>query len=141
MVLFEKPGYLTVVHEETKGYVMFKWEKFGISLEDIKVAHKAGLETAKDKNCLYYIAETSAATGALQESVIGWFTKEWVPTLHKEGLVAIVTVVPESSAVARFSTKSWQAGDFSGIIMENVHSIKEAEDLLSKIKAKKHKLF
>jgi hypothetical protein len=137
MVVYEKPGYLQVAYEEAKGYVIFRWEKFAIPLEDIKAAHKAAWDTAKSKGCPYYIAQTASASGALLPDVVDWFTNQWVPLLRREGLTAIATIVPETSALARISTKSWQTGDFDGIVMENVKSLEEAESLIAEIKVAK----
>lgn len=139
MVIYDAPGYLKIVHEEEKGYIAFQWEKFGIPFDKALEGHKAALETAKRKNCPYYLANTANAKGTLLPTVVDWFVNTWIPVLKKEGLVAVITVVPTTSSLAKMSTKSWQAFDNTGLIMGDVNSVAEAEDTFRQIKASKKK--
>ena len=132
MDVYEKTGFLKVTFNKEKKYVMFKWIKFGLSLESLKVAHQKALDILLANNCYNYIAETSQATGLLSQSVIEWWTNEWVPKLQKSGIKAIVTVIP-SSVFATYSTKDWQSAVAGNIIMKNVASLEEAEAFLKTI--------
>jgi hypothetical protein len=60
---------------------------------------------------------------------VAWFTKTWFPKLAREGLKAIITVMPKS-AIAQLATKSWQAVEQGGIKLQNVTGLKEAEALI-----------
>jgi hypothetical protein len=130
-IIYQKPGYLTVSHNSEKNYILFDWTNFGVSLEEIKEAHKKALDTAKISRCYSYIAETSKVKNALSQEVLAWFGT-WVPVLNQYGLKEIITVVP-ASAVAKLSTSSWQKNVVAGISMVNVKTLEEAEATLNQI--------
>jgi len=137
MVIYEKEGYVRVEHKEAKGYIAFTWEKFGIPLEDFKQAHLSALAAVCAHSCPYYIADTSKASGSFLPQSLEWFSGELVGKLHAAGLVATVTVVPASSALAKIATRNWQSADFSKMIMENAGSLAEAETTVAEIKRRK----
>jgi hypothetical protein len=130
--IYEKPNYLKVTFSKEGKYILFKWYKFGIPLEEMKIVHQKALDTLLANNCYSYIAETSEATGTLLPSVIEWWTNEWVPKLQKSNIKAIVTVVPKS-VLANLSTKDWQAQNFGGITLKNVQTLEEGESFLKTI--------
>ena len=131
-VIFEKKNFLKVFFFKEKKYVMFKWFRFGILLEDLKEAHQRALDILLSNHCYYYIAETSEVIGTLTDPVVHWWNNEWVPVLRKSGIKAIVTVVP-GNILSTLSTKDWQTSDFGGIIIKNVKTLEEAEFFLSSL--------
>jgi hypothetical protein len=133
MIVYYKPGFLKVTFYKNKKYMKFKWFKFGISLKDIKEAHKKALRILLDNDSYCYIADTSEVTGVLSKKIIEWWSKEWVPKLERSGIKAIATVVP-SDVMASYSTNDWQEAVIGNITLKNVKTLKEAEAFLTKLR-------
>jgi hypothetical protein len=125
-VLFENPGRVVVSYDDRKGYVLFDWSSFNVTLEEIRLLHQRALDGAKRHNCRTYVADTSKVRNALPQNVIAWWSDTWVPVLATYGLRSIVTVLP-TSAVANMSTTNWQRQVVDGIAMINVASLADAE--------------
>ena len=130
--IYQKPGHITVSHNAAKNYILFDWQSFRVTIEEITTLHTQALDLAKQHSCYHYVAETSRVTNALRQDVVAWFGGTWMPTLAAYGLRAIVTVVP-TSAIAMMSTSSWQRQTVSGIDMINVGSLVDAESTLAKL--------
>lgn len=109
---------------------MFKWQRFGIPVSQLKEAHQTALVTATENNIPNYMAETSEATETLLPTSLQWWAQIWVPKLQSSVIKTIVTVVPHS-ALASFSTKDWQAVNFDNITLQNAKTVAEAEALLA----------
>lgn len=75
------------------------------------------------------MAETSQATGTLLPAAVEWWEQTWVPKLQSSVIKKIATVVPQS-VLASFSTKDWQAVNFSNITLQNAKTVAEAEAFL-----------
>jgi len=133
MILYDKPGFIEVVHRAAGGYILFDWTSFMVTLEEIQELHRKALEGLHQHRCPYYVAETSKVRNVLRQEVIEWW-QGWVPKLVTGGLRAIVTVVP-ASAIASLSTRSWQAEINNGIVLKNVRSLAEAESSIQVLRA------
>ena len=126
MNIHEIPNFIQVSFQEEKNYILFDWTNFSVSLEEIQTIHHKAFETAVEKHCMYYIAETSRVKNILRPEVLDWFAKEWVPVLSAGGLKAVITVVP-LFGLATLSTRDWQANVVSQIFQKNVRNLAEAE--------------
>jgi hypothetical protein len=133
MIIYEDPRYIKATYEAEKGYILFDWVDFLIPLEDIKVLHAKALDIVINKQCPYYIAETSKVTTVLRPEVIEWWADIWVPKIAEAGTKAIITVVP-TTAIAAMSTHSWQVQVVAGIVMQNAKTLAEAEAVIKKLK-------
>jgi|GEM_PF-2912416 len=131
MTLFECPGFLEVRNDEGKGYIIFDWSDFSISLREIKKAHEAALNAARASGCRFFIAECSRARDSLLPEVIQWWRSDWVPRLAAEG-IRIVSVEPRS-ALSILSSRDWQRDTGAGLEITQVATLKEAEALLGRI--------
>ena len=129
-VIYCKKEYLTIYLCQAKNYIMFKWQRFGIPVSQLKEAHQTALVTATENNIPNYMAETSEATETLLPTSLQWWAQIWVPKLQSSVIKTIVTVVPHS-ALASFSTKDWQAVNFDNITLQNAKTVAEAEALLA----------
>ena len=125
MIVYSKPGIVTVSVKLTDGYVFFDWKSFMIELEDLKKMHISALNAAKKYNCMHFIGNTSEVRTAMAFDLIDWFGKEWVPKLVTEGLKSVITIVPKS-AIASMANKRWQREMVEGIAMVNVSDMYEA---------------
>lgn len=134
MIIYEKPHYIQVVYHPDKNFIVFDWTDFMVTLNEIKELHEKALITAQEKNCYYYIAETSKVRTVLRQQVISWWGEVWVPKLVEAGLQAIVTVVP-TSTLATLSTYDWQGVVVSGIMMKNVKDFAEAEIVIKELQS------
>jgi hypothetical protein len=130
MVLFESSGFLKLNYIPEKGYIVFAWEDFSISLAEIKKAHEAALAVAVERGCFGYIADCSRARDSLLPEVILWWRKTWMPKLAAAGIRKIVTV-ESRSVLSSLSNRNWQRDEGSGIEMVNVGSLAAAEAALS----------
>lgn len=128
--IYQKEEYLTIYLNKDKNYIMFKWRKFGIPVDQLEEAHQVALEKAIENQIPNYMAETSEATGTLLPASVQWWEQTWVPKLQSSVIKTIVTVVPQS-ALASFSTKDWQAVNFDNITLQNAKTVAEAEALLA----------
>ena len=128
-VIYAEEEFLTVYLHKAKNYIMFKWKKFGIPLDQLQEAHKVALDTATENSIPNYMAETSEATGTLLPASVTWWEQTWVPKLQSSVIKKIATVVPQS-ALASFSTDDWQAVDFDNITLQNAKTVAEAEAFL-----------
>lgn len=135
MIIHEIPNFIQVSYHDDKHYILFDWTDFYVTLDEIKTIHHKAFETALDKQCFYYIAETSKVKNILRPEVLTWFGSEWVPVLSKGGLKAIITVVP-SSGLATLSTRDWQSGVVGTIIQKNVRNLAEAEAYILQLQQK-----
>jgi hypothetical protein len=133
MIIYEKPGYIQVVHRPELNYIVFDWTNFLVTLAEIKELHQKALATAQEKHCYYYVAETSRVTTTLRPEVIRWWADEWVASMAAAGIRGIVTVVPKA-AIAALSTHSWQSQVINGIEMKNVKSLAEAEAVIQQLR-------
>ena len=133
MIIYEKPGYIRVYYRPDTNDIVFDWTNFLVTLEEIKELHQKALATAQEKQCFYYIAETSKVATTLRPEVIKWWADEWVATMASAGLQGIITVVPKG-AIAALSTHSWQAQVINGIKMKNVKSLAEAETVIQELR-------
>ena len=128
--IYQKEEYLTIYFNKDKNYIMFKWRKFGIPVDQLEEAHQVALDKAIENKIPNYMAETSEATGTLLPASVQWWEQTWVPKLQSSVIKTIVTVVPQS-ALASFSTKDWQAVNFDNITLQNAKTVAEAEALLA----------
>jgi hypothetical protein len=126
MIIYEKPDYLKVIYNEEKKYITFKWNRFGIQLADLKIAHQEALDTLNKTHSRFYIADTSEVTGALLKPVLDWWSNDWIPVLMNSRLRAVATIMPKSF-VAKCATESWQHTNFGKIKLANFTSVEEAE--------------
>lgn len=136
MIIYEKPEFIQVSYRQDGNFILFDWTDFQVTLEEIQELHKKALAVALEKQCFYFIAETSKVRTVLRPIVVGWWTIVWVPKLLASGLKAIVTVVPDS-ALASLSTRQWQKDiqkwqedSQKGIFMKNVQTLAEAQVLI-----------
>ena len=135
-IFLEKP-YLKIKYYPEKGYILFKWHRFNITLSQMKIAHKKALKIAEETKCFYYIADTSEAELTLTPEVIGWWRTEWVPKLLEAGIKAILTIMPKNF-LAKYSTDAWHLADYKNIIMKNFENLEKAEKFLKKITSGKN---
>lgn len=133
MIIYEKPGYIQVVHRAELNYIVFDWTDFLVTLEEIQELHQKALTVAQQKQCHYYVAETSKVSTVLRSEVIKWWADEWVPAMAAANIRGIITVVPKS-AIAALSTHSWQSQVINGINMKNVRNIEEAEAQIEELR-------
>jgi hypothetical protein len=132
MIIYEKPQYIQVVYRPKLNYILFDWTNFLVTLAEIKDLHKKALATAQEKQCHYYIAETSKVTTTLLPEVIKWWSDEWVAAMAVGQIRGIATVVPKA-AIAALSTHSWQSQVVNGIKMKNAKSLLEAEAIIQEL--------
>ena len=126
MVIYHRPGIVQVTHHPVWNLIALDWDSFSISLDDLKDLHQKTLDVACEKQCYYFVAETSRVRTVFSEDCITWWVNEWVAKLSAAGLKAIVTVVPES-ALATMSNNAWQSEVVvAGITMKNVKNWLEA---------------
>jgi hypothetical protein len=125
MVLYECPGYLSVLYVEGGSYIAFCWDDFSIGLDELRLAHEAALSFAVERGCFRYVADCSQARDSLLPEVILWWRGEWVPRLVSAGVRRIVTVVP-SSTLASLSNRDWQRDPEGRLEILNVGSRAEA---------------
>jgi len=132
MIIYRKEDFIQVSYRSKLNYIIFDWTNFFVTLEDIQDLHQKALKTAKEKNCFYYVAETSKVNTILRPEVIKWWGDIWVPELAEAGIKGIVTVVP-TSVISTLSTHSWQSRVVNSITMKNVKTLQEAEAYIKKL--------
>ena len=130
--IFKERPYLKIKYYPEKGYILFRWQRFNITLSQLKIAHKKALKIAEEAKCFYYIVDSSEVELTLSPEVLGWWRSEWVPKLLDAGIKAILTVMP-GNFLSKYSTEAWHTADYKNIILKNFKNIEEAERFLKKI--------
>jgi hypothetical protein len=126
----EVKGYVKVYANNDLKYILFDWESFNISLEDMKNSFEKSLQYMIKNDIKTYIAGSGNVKNALSQDILKWFEGEWIPTMNKNGIELVVTILPKSS-IGNLSTKSWQKPvDVGNIRLVNVLSMEEAEDYI-----------
>ena len=135
MIIYEKPAYIQVVYRPELNYIVFDWTDFLVTLAEIKELHQKALTVAQEKQCHFYVAETSKVSTVLRSDVIKWWAEEWMSAMVAGGIEGIITVVPKS-AISALSTHSWQSQVVNGIQMKNVKSLAQAEEAIQEMRQK-----
>ena len=92
--------------------------------------HKKILDYAVSKNICIYIADTSTTRSTLEEAIIEWGRKIWIPEMKKNEIKLIVTILPRD-IIPQFSTFEWQKGDYGDIKLVNVISMDQVSRIIN----------
>lgn len=127
MAIYDDGQYLRIDERVDVRCLVFSWNRFAISLEDIKKAHFSALDVVKAKGYQTLIADTGNVTGVLFPEVVAWWEGEMIGKYVDAGIRQVITVVP-SSALGRLSTADWQKQVIGKLTTLNVKSLGQALD-------------
>jgi len=96
-----------VYYSSLKNYIMFEWQKYYMSLDELKEPFAAALSTAKAKGVKTYATDVRNVKDVLSPECLNWWINEHVPVLSGMGLKRILTV-PPIVALGRLATNTWQ---------------------------------
>jgi len=96
-----------VYYSSIKNYIMFEWQKYYMSLDELKEPFAVALSTAKAKGVKTYATDVRNVKDVLSPECIDWWLNVHVPVLSGMGLKRILTV-PPIVALGRLATNTWQ---------------------------------
>jgi hypothetical protein len=141
-VIFKLSGFLRVVRLSTvngegqfKRWISFQWLNMSAPVEEVKKAHRLGLNDAKLSNVNTYIAETQYRNNReLSEETKNWWPS-WIPIMKRGGINKIITIdKPKDDslhALDKITRQNWTKDlNVSGIDFYSAENKDSAIDLV-----------
>ena len=108
MIIYQKPGYLTIEYNQEKNYTLATYENQAIQLRDLKESQFALIKVLEEKNVKTTISDTSNAKGVFFKECNEWLANDFIPKYaNKTKVERIITITPKTS-LGKISNKLWK---------------------------------
>lgn len=131
MELYKAEGFVDAWFDNTAKIIVAKWYKM-TTKEHVRPSCEAQLKKTETKDVKCVIVDTSEAQGTPFLEDQKWFGDYLFPNMQKNGVKAIITVLP-SNALTKLGTRTWKkTGSIFDMDFLEASSLKEAERLAKK---------